>query len=58
MIKLATTKKLDSPNGDLLLTPNLQVETGEIITIYGESGAGKTSLLRLIAGLRTPGSVK
>lgn len=35
---------------------NLQVKTGELVTIVGASGSGKTTLLRLIAGLDTPSS--
>ena len=33
---------------------NLEIEKGEFISIIGTSGCGKTTLLRLIAGLDTP----
>jgi len=35
---------------------NLQVHEGEIVVLLGENGAGKSSLLKCIAGLITPSS--
>jgi len=35
---------------------NLEVKTGEFISLVGPSGCGKTTTLRLIAGLETPTS--
>ena len=33
---------------------SLEVEEGEVVTLLGASGSGKTTMLRLIAGLETP----
>lgn len=35
---------------------NLQVESGQLISILGSSGCGKTTLLRIVAGLETASS--
>jgi len=40
--------------GKVLDRLNLTVEQGEIVCIFGPSGAGKTVLLRLIAGIEEP----
>lgn len=40
---------------DLILAgANLKVEPGEIVCLLGASGCGKTTLLRIVAGLETP----
>ena len=35
---------------------NLEIESGEFVSIVGTSGCGKSTLLRIIAGLETPSS--
>lgn len=45
-----------SPNGDRLLLSgaSLRIEPGEIVGVIGPSGAGKTTLMRALAGAITP----
>lgn len=33
---------------------NLEIKEGEVLSIIGKNGAGKSSLVRLIAGLAKP----
>ncbi len=54
MIQLSLYKLLKTADGDLPLDINLQINEGDFITIEGHSGAGKTTFLRLIAGLIKP----
>ncbi len=54
MLELQIQKKLLSVTGDLLLNANFSVENGERIAIIGLSGSGKTTFLRLLAGLVKP----
>ncbi len=51
MIELSINKKLQSASGVMLLDIQLEIEKGNLVTLYGKSGAGKTSLLKIIAGL-------
>ena len=41
---------------EILRGVSLEIEQGEIITIIGNNGAGKTTILRAISGLKTPRS--
>lgn len=56
MIEVAIQKILDGADGNMHLDLSFSVSQGEFITIYGPSGAGKTSVLRMIAGLMQPDS--
>ena len=54
MTHLSLQKKLHSADGQLLLNVNCEIEDGAFISLYGPSGAGKTSLLRMLAGFMQP----
>lgn len=54
MIDIAISKKLDSASGALQLEVNTQIESGSFVALFGASGAGKTTILRMLAGLTTP----
>lgn len=54
MIHVAIKKKLLASKGKMHLDVDLKIATGEIITLYGASGAGKTSILRMLCGLSAP----
>ena len=41
---------------NVLINFNLEVQNGEIISLLGSSGSGKTTFLRLVAGLEIPDS--
>ena len=51
MIELSIEKRLHGVQEDMYLRLNTQIKTGEFVAIAGKSGAGKTSLLRILAGL-------
>ena len=54
MIEVNIKKKLHGANGLLDLHFDAKIQEGELVTIYGPSGAGKTSVVRMIAGLFNP----
>ncbi|MDA3967054.1 MULTISPECIES: sulfate/molybdate ABC transporter ATP-binding protein [Helicobacter] len=54
MIELKFKKNLISANGDLLLDIDCKINKNELTTIFGKSGAGKTTILKILAGLLTP----
>ena len=54
MISINIGKTLRAASGKMHLRLQMNIEKGEFIALYGESGAGKTSVLRMLAGLLTP----
>lgn len=54
MITYNVYKKLHAASGDMNLQLNLTIKKGQFVTLYGESGAGKTSTLRMLSGLLKP----
>jgi molybdate transport system ATP-binding protein len=58
MTEIQVKKKLNAANGEMLLAVDLQLPSRQLIGLYGKSGAGKTSLLRILAGLFSPDEAK
>lgn len=56
MIEILLAKTLGSATGPLRLAIDARIETGSFITLFGPSGAGKTTILRMLAGLVRPDS--
>lgn len=56
MISINVTKHLDTASGPLNAHFELSIHDGEFLTLFGPSGAGKTTLMRIIAGLEKPDS--
>lgn len=56
MIVVNITKRLDTAEGSINAHFELTITDGEFLTLFGPSGAGKTTLMRMIAGLETPNS--
>lgn len=54
MIDIAIEKELLFASGKGQLQVDFQLEQQKFLTLYGTSGAGKTSILRILAGLMTP----
>lgn len=51
MIKLSVYKELQGSEGRMELDVSLEIQAGTLVSLFGSSGAGKTTVLRLIAGL-------
>lgn len=51
MIDFSLKKKLNSEKGNLTLQVEAIIEQGSFVAVFGDSGAGKTSFLRMISGL-------
>ncbi len=55
MISIAVRKELQGAAGTMLLDVSFDVAKAAIVALTGHSGAGKTSILKMIAGLMQPG---
>ncbi|MEP7317775.1 MAG: ATP-binding cassette domain-containing protein, partial [Panacibacter sp.] len=54
MIEFTLHKKLHAADGIMQMIFSFKIEEGELVSIYGSSGAGKTSILRMLAGFLDP----
>lgn len=54
MIKTSLKKELIGTNGKIDLDISLEINKKEFVVIFGKSGAGKTSFIRMFAGLLSP----
>lgn len=54
VIRIDIEKMMHTAHGAMKLSVNTSVEFGELVALFGESGAGKTTILRILAGLITP----
>ncbi|HYD95478.1 MAG TPA: ABC transporter ATP-binding protein [Noviherbaspirillum sp.] len=54
MISFTLAKTLQSATGRLDLQVAADIEEGSFVTLFGASGAGKTTILRMLAGLAAP----
>jgi len=54
MIHIDVTKKLLSANGVMTLCVKLDITRHDFFTFFGKSGSGKTTTLRMLAGLTQP----
>lgn len=58
MIDITLTKTLQSADGRLQLALQTSLDAGSFTALFGPSGAGKTTMLRMLAGLTAPDSGK
>ncbi len=56
LIDLHVRKKIHTNNGIEVLDIHLRIPQYDLVTLFGKSGVGKTTLLRIIAGLTQPDS--
>lgn len=58
MIEISLFKVLHASSGTMNLDVDFCVKNHSLLTLYGKSGAGKTTILKMIAGLMNPDNGK
>lgn len=54
MIKIVAEKRLYGSGGEFDLNLDLEFESGKFVCIFGKSGVGKSTILRILSGLCSP----
>ena len=54
MIEVSVKKRLLASKGYMHLDVDIKINSGQLVTLYGPSGAGKTTILRMLCGLAVP----
>jgi molybdate transport system ATP-binding protein len=54
MIHCSIYKTLQTAQGTINLDIFFEIEKGKLVTLFGASGSGKTTILRILAGLASP----
>ncbi|MFC6859455.1 ABC transporter ATP-binding protein [Zunongwangia atlantica] len=54
MIECKLKKELSAAEGKMILNVDFRLNEGDFVVLYGNSGAGKTSILRMLSGLLRP----
>jgi molybdate transport system ATP-binding protein len=54
MITLNIKRKLNGADGQLDLNVDTKIGMGELVALYGPTGSGKSSILKMLAGLLQP----
>lgn len=54
MIEMQVRRRLQGADGTFNLDVDVTIGTGELVALYGPTGSGKSSILRMLAGLMRP----
>lgn len=54
LIHIDIEKLMQTANGPMNLKVQTEIQSGELVALFGPSGAGKTTLLRILSGLLDP----